>query len=55
MTPFTNRVLVKRAEALTKTKSGILLSSAAQAELNYGTVVAAGPGLTLTNGIFREN
>ena len=48
---FGNRVLVKRAEALTKSKGGILLQT--QQECNYGEVVQAGPGLTLTNGAVR--
>ena len=55
MVPFTNRVLVKRAEPLSKSKGGIILSDASKNELNFGTVVAVGPGLTLTNGVFREN
>lgn len=51
--PFANRVLVKRAEPLTKTKGGIILSDASKSECNYGEVVAAGPGLQLTNGVLR--
>jgi len=51
--PFANRVLVKRAEMLTKTKGGILLPEQAQSEVNTGEVVATGPGLTLTNGVHR--
>lgn len=53
MVPFTNRVLVKRAEPLAKTKGGIILSEGSKSELNHGTVVAVGPGLTLTNGVLR--
>ena len=53
--PFLNRVLVKRVEPITKTKGGILLQESKGMELNYGTVVAAGPGLTLSNGQTRPN
>lgn len=52
--PFTNRVLVRRAETLTKTKGGILLPEQSQSECNFGEVVATGPGLTLNNGVVRE-
>jgi chaperonin GroES len=55
MAPFTNRVLVKRAEPLAKSKGGIILSDASKNELNYGTVIAVGPGLTLTNGVVKKN
>ena len=53
--PFVNRVLIKRVEPITKTKSGIILSEKAQEQLNYGTVVATGPGLTFNNGTSRPN
>ncbi len=53
--PFANRVLVKRAEPLTKSKGGIILSDPSKSDTNFGTIVQAGPGLTLTNGVFREN
>ena len=52
--PFANRVLVKRAEAITKSKGGIILSSSTESEVNYGEVVAAGKGLTNSTGFFRE-
>jgi chaperonin GroES len=55
MAPFTNRVLVKRVEPLAKSKGGIILTDSSKQELNYGQVVAVGPGLTLNNGTFREN
>lgn len=51
--PFANRVLIKRAEPITKTKGGILLPEMNQQEVNFGEVVATGPGLTLTNGVLR--
>ena len=52
--PFANRVLIKRAEAITKTKGGILLPEANKMEVNTGEVIAAGKGLELTNGVLRE-
>lgn len=53
--PFANRVLVRRAEPLTKSKGGIILADPSKTDVNYGVVVEAGPGLTYTNGVFREN
>lgn len=52
--PFANRVLVRRAEPLSKTKGGILIPEAQKSEVNFGEVVATGPGLTLTNGVSRS-
>ena len=51
--PFANRVLVKRAEPLSKTKGGILIPDSQKSEVQFGEVVAAGPGLTLGNGATR--
>ena len=48
--PLMNRVLVKKAEPLTKTKGGILLPESKQDQLNFGVVVAVGPGRHLDNG-----
>jgi chaperonin GroES len=48
--PLMNRVLVRKAEPLTKTKGGILLPENRQEQLNLGTVVAVGPGRFLENG-----
>jgi chaperonin GroES len=45
-----NRVLIKKSEPLTKTKGGILLPESKQEQLNFGTVIAIGPGRTLDNG-----
>ena len=42
--PLDDRVLVKPAEAETKTKSGIFLPESAKEKPITGTVVAAGPG-----------
>jgi chaperonin GroES len=53
--PFTNRVLIKRAEAATKSKGGILIPESSKTEVNMGEVMAVGPGLTLSNGTFRPN
>lgn len=48
--PMLNRVLIKKAEALSKTKGGIILTSGKEEKLNFGTVIACGPGKTLDNG-----
>lgn len=42
--PLFDRVLIKKAEALTKTKGGIVIPEKAQAKVLEGTVVAVGPG-----------
>ena len=42
--PLADRVVVKLVEAEEKTKSGIILSSAAQEKPQFATVVAVGPG-----------
>ena len=42
--PLADRVVIKRVEAEEKTKSGIILSSAAQEKPEIYTVVVAGPG-----------
>lgn len=42
--PLLDRVLVQRAEALTKTKGGIVLPEKAQSKVLEGTVIAVGPG-----------
>lgn len=41
------------ARPLTKTKGGILIPEAQQSEVNFGEIVATGPGLTLNNGVQR--
>ena len=51
--PLMNRVLVKKAEPLTKTKGGILLPESTKDQLNFGVVVAVGPGRHLDNGTLR--
>eukprot|EP00347_Sterkiella_histriomuscorum_P006286 403353349 len=51
--PLMNRIIVKKAEPLTKTKGGILLPESRQDQLNFGVVVAVGPGRHLDNGQLR--
>ena len=51
--PLLNRVIIKKAEAITKTKSGIILSQKADVMLNYGEVLAVGPGKTMESGSLR--
>ncbi|RLN46163.1 hypothetical protein BBJ29_005551 [Phytophthora kernoviae] len=48
--PFSNRVLVKRFEAVAKTASGIYLPDAEQKQQNEGEVVAVGPGARTVDG-----
>ncbi|CAG2063481.1 unnamed protein product, partial [Timema podura] len=42
--PLMDRVLIQKAEAITKTKGGIVLPEKAQSKVLKGTVVAVGPG-----------
>ena len=42
--PLFDRVLIKKAEAITKTKAGIIIPEAAQAKVLTGEVVAVGSG-----------
>ena len=51
--PLLNRIIVKKAEALTKTKGGIILTTGAEDKLNFGTVMAVGPGKNLEDGRVR--
>ena len=53
--PLANRIVVKKVVAETKTKSGIILTSANKGEqLNQGTIIAVGPGRTLENGQIQK-
>ena len=53
--PLLNRVVVKKAAAETKTKAGIILTSGKNEDkLNFGTIMAVGPGKTLDDGSVRE-
>lgn len=44
LVPLFDRVLIQRAEAITKTKGGIVIPEKAQTKVLEGTVVAVGPG-----------
>ncbi len=46
--PLLDRILVQRAEALTKTKGGIVIPEKAQSKVLRGFVVAVGPGMRNT-------
>jgi len=43
--PLFDRILIRRAEAITKTKGGIVIPEKAQSKVLQGEVVAVGPGL----------
>lgn len=46
---------MKKAAAETKTKAGIILTSGKNDDkLNFGTIIAVGPGKTLEDGSVRE-
>ena len=51
--PLLNRVVIKKAEPITKTKGGIILTSGKEEKLNFGTVIAVGPGKILDDGKVR--
>ena len=53
LSPLLNRVIVKKADVITKTKGGIILSSKSEERLNYGTVMAVGPGKQNEDGSVR--
>ncbi|EDW19165.2 10 kDa heat shock protein, mitochondrial [Drosophila mojavensis] len=42
--PMLDRILIQRAEALTKTKGGIVLPEKSVGKVLEGTVIAVGPG-----------
>lgn len=42
--PMFDRVLVLKAEPVTKTKSGIVIPEKSQGKVLHGTIVAVGPG-----------
>ncbi|KAJ8716252.1 hypothetical protein PYW08_013537 [Mythimna loreyi] len=50
--PLLDRVLIKRAEAITKTAGGIVIPEKAQTKVLHGEVVAVGPGARKDNGDF---
>lgn len=47
LVPLFDRVLVKKFEAVTQTKGGIMIPEKAQGKVLQGTVVAVGPGARL--------
>jgi chaperonin GroES len=51
--PLMNRILVRKTEPITKTKGGIILPDSKGEQLNFGVVVAVGPGRHLDNGQLR--
>ena len=51
LAPLLNRVMIQRAQAVSKTSSGIILTQ--EEEMNHGTVVAHGPGISEESG-FRK-
>ncbi|KAJ8713350.1 hypothetical protein PYW07_013720 [Mythimna separata] len=50
--PLLDRVLIRRAEAITKTAGGIVIPEKAQGKVLHGEVVAVGPGARKDNGDF---
>jgi len=42
--PLFDRVLIEKAEPISKTKGGLYIPEKAQGKVVHGTVVAAGPG-----------
>jgi chaperonin GroES len=48
--PLDDNIIVKPADAETKTKGGIVLPDSAQEKPLQGTVVSVGPGRTLRSG-----
>nr|CAH7723284.1 unnamed protein product [Callosobruchus chinensis]CAH7760057.1 unnamed protein product [Callosobruchus chinensis] len=52
LVPLFDRVLIKKFEAVTKTKGGIVIPEKAQGKVLQGTVVAVGQGSRLQDGSF---
>ena len=50
LTPLGDKIIVKRLEAETKTKGGIVLPDTAKEKPKRGKVLAVGPGKTLDSG-----
>lgn len=48
--PLLDRVLIRKAEAISKTKGGIVLPEKTQSKVLKGVVVAIGPGARNHNG-----
>jgi chaperonin GroES len=51
--PLLNRVLIVKDAPVTKTKGGILLPESKAEQLNFGKVMAVGPGKFMDNGQLR--
>ena len=51
--PLMNRVIIEKTAPITKTKGGILLPENNKEQLNFGKVIAVGPGRNLDNGTVR--
>ena len=54
VTPIGDKILVKRSEAETKSKGGIVLPDTAKEKPRQGTVLAVGSGQRLKGGKIRE-
>jgi chaperonin GroES len=52
--PLSDKVLVQRLEAETKTAGGIVLPDTAKEKPQRGKVVSAGPGKTLEDGSIKK-
>ena len=52
--PLLNRVVIQKVVKQSKTKGGIILNTGKEETLNYGKVIAVGPGKVLDNGSVRE-
>ena len=50
--PLMNRVIIRKAAPLSKTKGGILLPEK-QDQMNFGVVISCGPGRYNENGVLR--
>jgi chaperonin GroES len=48
--PLHDQVLIRRSEADSVSKGGIIIPENAKQQSHYGKVVASGPGKTLDNG-----
>ncbi len=44
LTPMLDRVIVQKAEAITRSKGGIVIPEKAQGKVLEGTIIAVGPG-----------
>lgn len=54
ISPTRDRVIVKRAEEVTKSASGLYIPDSNQSSSDRGVVMAVGPGRLLDNGITAE-